>query len=149
MYQVQRKRKRRGLYFLILFLCAFAIGMGIGYGGVKMNLWQQETEAVPEQSPQDLQPLQTKETPAPDKPASVNLVTEAEPLDNPESSYFVVEEAGRVCVFTVDETGQMRFSHNLSIELDDLRPEDRQLFATGIRIETKQELLALMEDFGS
>jgi len=146
MYRVQKKR-RGFLFFIVLFLSAFAIGLGIGYGVIKMNT--QRLVQVPKQPPTIQRQSTATETRQPD--VAVALTTTV-PVTSPtpgHQSYFVAETAGDVCVFTVDETGEKRFSHKLPIILNDLRPEDKKLFAEGFYLENKQALLELTEDFSS
>ncbi|MGN1059507.1 MAG: BofC C-terminal domain-containing protein [Clostridia bacterium] len=147
MYRVQKK-KRGGLFFLVLFLCAFAVGLGIGYGGIKMNLWRQEAEAVPDSVPSVPSAAPGAETAAPGRPASLSVVVPEETAP-PQPQYFVISKDGAVCVFTLDEKGEQRFSHKLSIELEALRKSDQKLFEEGIYLYSKQELLELTEDFAS
>ncbi len=146
MYRVQKKRKGF-LFFIALFLCAFAIGLGIGYGVIKMNT--QRIVQVPEEEPMTQRQLTTDETSPPDVAVALTTtVPAAEPTPGLQS-YFVAETAGDVCVFTVDENGEKRFSHKLPIILNDLRPEDKRLFEEGFYLENKQALLEMTEDFSS
>ena len=146
MYEVKRKRKRSFAYFLILFLCAFSVGLGIGYGSIRMGyMGNGQEEPVVTEAPE--------KTAEPDRQAVAQVAEEPVISETPVPvkmpGFLVKEESGRVCVFVLDEEERPRFSHNLSIELDALREEDRQLFREGIRINTKEELYSLMEDFGS
>ncbi|MBE7021819.1 MAG: hypothetical protein E7414_01205 [Ruminococcaceae bacterium] len=147
MYQVQKK-KRRWPLFILLFLCAFAVGMGIGYGGIKMNRERSLNNEPPR--PAQTSSAQPGATEPPELAAALTTVLPAEtPVPLVSEHYFVKEEAGEVCVFSVDEIGEKRFSHKLPIALKDLREEDRRLFREGIYLDSKQALLELTEDFSS
>ena len=146
MYEVKRKRKRGFAYVLILFLCAFSVGLGIGYGSIRLGyMGADQEEPVATEAPE--------KTMEPDRQAVAQVAEEPVASETPVPAkmpgFLVKEESGRVCVFVLDEEERPRFSHNLSIELDALREEDRKLFRDGIRISSKEELYALMEDFGS
>lgn len=147
MYRVQKKR-RGGLFFSLLFLCAFVIGLGIGYGGIKMNLWKNGADAMPGRTQTEPPLYADRETPEPNRAASLSTVVPAE-TEPPRQMYFVAAQDGVVCVFTIDENGDKRFSHKIPIELGALRQEDQNLFKEGIYLYSKQEMLELMEDFGS
>ena len=146
MYQVQKKGKSVWFY-IFLFVCAFAVGLGIGYTAVRMNFKQQQDE-----KPGTLtSPVHQKaeENPIPERATAATLVTSEEILEPTKQTYFIVEQSGRVRVFLVDEEGKQKFSHNLSIELGSLRPEDQKLFREGITVYSKEELSSLVEDFSS
>ncbi len=146
MYEVKRKRKRGFAYFLILFLCAFSVGLGIGYGSIRLGYMGNHQE-------EPLEATEPEKTLEPDRQAAAQVAEEPSVAPSPSPAkmpgFLVREEAGRVCVFVLDEEDRPRFSHNLSIELDALREEDRKLFKEGIHISSKEELYALMEDFSS
>ena len=145
MYQV-RKKKRAWPWLMLLFLCAFAVGLGIGYGSIKMNR-QRNLNSVVQEAPAHPSP---SVTPEPNLAAAVTTMVPAESVQPGVAvTYFVQEEAGEVCVFSVNSAGERRFSHKLPIALNDLRPEDRALFKQGISVSTRQELLELTEDFSS
>ncbi|MBR7164231.1 MAG: hypothetical protein IKD21_04605 [Clostridia bacterium] len=147
MYQIQKKRKS-GWVFFILFLCAFVVGLGLGFVGRYMNLRQQKSKSTPHQVSEQIQ-TEGENTDIPDRTASVNIIAEAEPTPTVQQPYYVVAQSDKVCVFFMDENGNWRFSHNLAIELDALREEDKQLFYEGITLSSKQELSSLVEDFSS
>lgn len=147
MYQVQKKRKIGWLFFT-MFLCAFLVGMGIGLASKYLkNTPEEKTRDISQPVPiaQEYEELQE----IPDRPASAALSEEPEQVVVPEITYYVVAQSGKVCVFVIDEKGQWRFSHNLSIELDSLREEDKKLFEEGLTVSSKEELLSLVEDFSS
>ncbi|MBQ2696695.1 MAG: BofC C-terminal domain-containing protein [Clostridia bacterium] len=146
MYQVQ-KRRRSVWFYIFLFASAFAVGLGIGYAAVRLNFKQQQAT-----KPETLtNPIfrEAKESPEPGRAASTTVTTTEEVSEPEEQIYFVVEQSGRVRVFLVDNDGKRKFSHNLSIELDALRAEDRKLFSEGITVYSKEELSSLVEDFSS
>ncbi len=146
MYQVQKKRG--GIWWILaLFLCAFIVGLGIGLVGVRLGMKSQEPEPVREQSKELILPRET-ESEIPDQAASVILETE-EKINPPEETFYITAQGNKVSVFTIDKEGHRKFSHNLSIELDALREEDKQLFYEGITLYSKEELSSLIEDFGS
>ncbi len=139
MYQVTKKRKGI-LFYLFLFVCAFAVGLGIGYARLKNR-----KPALPlTETPPSARMEQKQE---PEQVASAHLPIEAEEPE--ETGYFVVEQDGKVCVFKVDADGLKRFSHFIPVELDALKEGDRALFQEGLPLETKEELLSLVEDFSS
>ena len=145
MYQVRRKRK--GVWFyLFLFAGAFAIGLLSGYAGIRFFKQPQTKEIVP-----PAVKTKTEPTASPHRAASLPLVTEdaTNEIPEPELQYFVIEEDEVVRVYTVDGNGSKRFSHNVSIETDSLRPEDKKLFKEGIHVASRDELLSLIEDFSS
>lgn len=154
MYRVQR-RSRGGLWLVLLLVLAFAVGIGIGYVSIRADRQKEQTPQV--LTAQD-EPIASQNTPEPNRPASalIEVPTQA-PSASPEATpqaeddlrYFVAEEGGVVCVFTVDAEGTRRFSHKLSIELDALKEADRALFREGLFVESKQALLELIEDFSS
>ncbi|MBE7010112.1 MAG: hypothetical protein E7418_01315 [Ruminococcaceae bacterium] len=143
MYRVQRKKSRWFLYSL-LFLGAFAVGLGIGFGVIKMQTARQ-TEII-QSIEQESYPLQ--EEIIEDVPAAVTTLVPL-PTQPPQTEYFVAEQAGDICVFTVEADGEKRFSYKLPIAVKDLRPEDYRMFCEGIFVKSKQELLELTEDFSS
>ena len=146
MYQVQKKRKS-GWWLLALFLCAFIVGLGIGFAGVALRGQTREPEQLSGQSAKQVMPKET-EPDIPDQAASL-IVEPEEKTEPPEVIYYVTARGNKVSVFTVDGEGRRQFSHNLAIELDALREEDKQLFYEGITVYSKQELSSLIEDFGS
>ncbi len=146
MYRVQKKGKT-GLFIFLLFLCAFAVGLGIGYGNVKTKKNQPQVTAPEGSLSLEETTAPPKETAPQERPAALPMVVE-EPAAN-ENTYFVKSQNGTVCVFTVLENGDHRFSHKLSIELDALRETDKALFEKGITVHSKEELAALVEDFSS
>ncbi len=146
MYQVQKKRKRVW-WFLSLFLFAFIVGVGIGLVGVGLRRQNDEPKTTSDLSERLVLPKESG-TDIPDQAASVILEAEKE-LEPPEETYFVTAQGNKVSVFTIDSEGHRQFSHNLAIELDALREEDKQLFYEGITVYSKQELSSLMEDFSS
>jgi len=148
MYQVQ-KRRRSVWFYIFLFAGAFAIGLGIGYTAVRVSFKRQQ--AMPEQLVVQPQQTEAEASQTPGQPASVTVtVAEPETAEEPaKQSYFVIEQSGRVCAFFIDKEGKRTFSHTLSIELDDLRAEDRKLFREGITVYSKEELSSLVEDFSS
>ena len=83
------------------------------------------------------------------RPASVNLVVNEPETKKGRPQYFVINQKDGVCVFSLDENGQRKFSHKLAIELDALPEVDQKLFNDGITLYSKQELLELTEDFSS
>ena len=138
MYQV-RKKKRAWPWLVLLFLCAFAVGLGIGYGSIKMNRQRSLNSVKPQGETARPAPSATTE---PNLAAAVTTMMPAESVHPGEAvTYFVQEEAGEVCVFSVNSAGERRFSHKLAIALNDLRPEDRALFKQGVSVSTRQELL--------
>lgn len=146
MYQVQKKR--RGIWWILaLFLCAFIVGLGIGIAGIKQGTKTKEPEPVRAQSKELILPMET-ESEIPEQVASVILEAE-ETITPPEETFYVTVQGNKVSVFTIDKEGHRKFSHNLDIELDALRAEDKQLFYEGITLYTKEELSSLIEDFGS
>ncbi len=147
MYQVQKKRKTGWLFFA-MFLCAFLVGMGIGLAGKYLKKTPEE-EARDVRQPNPIAQEYAEPNEIPDRPASAALSEEPEQAIVPEKTYYVVAQAGKVCVFVIDEKGQWRFSHNLSIELDSLREEDKKLFEEGLTVSSREELLSLVEDFSS
>ncbi len=146
MYQVQKKR-RSVWWLLALFLCAFIVGLGIGLAGVELNWWSKEPEPAPEPYGELILPKET-EIEIPDQAASV-IIEADEKARPPVETYYVTAQGSKVSVFTIDGAGHRQFSHNLAIELDALREEDKQLFYEGITLYSKEELSSLIEDFGS
>ncbi len=142
MYRVQKKRK--GLvFYVILFLCAFSVGLGIGYASIRKKAEQNPSETLENIANQSSVPMAEPEK----KPASLTVVAE-DPTPQT-AQYFVISQDNNVCVFTLDEEKQQHFSHTLNIELEALPAVDRELFAKGIYLYSKQELLELTEDFAS
>ncbi len=145
MYQVHRKRKSVWFY-LLLFVCAFAVGLLVGYVSIRFFKQPQNEEVIPPVIMAEAEP-----SASPHRAASATLITEDLPKENPrsEQQYFIIEEDEVVRVYNVDENGSKRFSHNVSIETDSLRPDDKKLFKDGIYVATREELLSLIEDFSS
>ena len=146
MYQIQKKR-RSMWWFFALFLCAFIAGLGIGFAGIRLGVKSQEPEPVHTRSKEIILPSET-EMEIPEQAASVILEAE-EKINPPGETFYVTAQGNKVSVFTIDQEGHRKFSHNLAIELDALREEDKQLFYEGITLYTKEELSSLIEDFGS
>ncbi len=141
MYQVQKKKKGF-LFYIFLFACAFSVGLGIGYASIRHRTEEKKSEIKT-----DIPQIKSEEKEEPGQVVSASLpeVTQAPE----ETGYFVIEQDGRVCVFTTDSAGTRRFSHTLSIQLEALKEEDKKLFQEGIVLQTKEELLSLVEDFSS
>ena len=142
MYRVQKKRKGI-LFYLLLFLCAFSVGLGIGYAVI-----QKKAADVKERRMESIQSeVSSSAEPPEGRPALAEMIVEEVTPITP--GYFVVAQGESVCVFLIEANGNKRFSHKLGIELEALPPVDQQLFQEGIYLYSKEELMALTEDFTS
>ncbi len=153
MYQPQRKRKKGALWFITMLAVAVAVGLGIGYAGAKLNILPEKIEAVPKNSIKDDRalPEETDTTPTKEPLAPVSLSTTVpfEPETPPKSGYLVKTTDGKVCVFTVDDKGNTKYSQTLEVYLGRLPESDRKRLKEGIYIATRTELAELMEDYSS
>ncbi|MBE7049016.1 MAG: hypothetical protein E7393_06630 [Ruminococcaceae bacterium] len=147
MYRVQKK-KRGGVFFWVTLLCTAAILTGVGFGGFHITDELKNIQGTPSAMPQTESAMQAGETISPNFPVSLPMVV-SEEREESGLRYLVIEQSGDVCVFILDEEGERRFSHKLAIETEALREADQNLFKEGIVLQSKQELLELMEDFSS
>ena len=63
-------------------------------------------------------------------------------------NYFLLERDGIVCVFEDSETDQ-QLSLSTGIPVKSLPQSDQQLLKTGIAVHGREELLHILEDYGS
>lgn len=79
--------------------------------------------------------------------AEVYTVEENISADNDDCEFLLMEYNGKICVYTGEErTSPIMIT---DIDAESLRSADRELFKNGIGAADREELLALLEDFGS
>ena len=153
MYQPQRRRKKGVFWFFAMLFVAVSVGLGIGYAGAKMSIFPGKIEAVPKNTTKNEQELpdKTDETITEEITAPVSLSTTVpfEPETPPKSGYLVKITDGKVCVFTVDNKGNTKYSQTLEVYLGRLPESDQKRLKEGIYIKTRTELAELMEDYSS
>ena len=65
---------------------------------------------------------------------------------SPEEGYTIGEHKGLVAIYAVGDPEPITVT---DIELASLRQTDREMIARGLQAESREELLALLEDIGS
>lgn len=153
MYQPQRRKKKGVFWFFAMLLVAVAVGLGIGYAGAKLSILPGKIEAAPKNTIKKEQTLPEKTdnsvTEEVSKPVSLSTTVPIEPETPPKSGYLVKITDGKVCVFTVDDKGNTKYSQTLEVYLGRLPESDQKKLKEGIYIKTRTELAELMEDYSS
>ena len=67
-----------------------------------------------------------------------------------ESSYYLVRKDGtEISLFFVNNNGKEMKLEDTEIEYEFLMPEDQAAFEKGVKVESQEELAALLQDFES
>lgn len=69
-------------------------------------------------------------------------------LEN-KDDYLVIAESGLVNLYVIGIDGNKTFEQILEIDANSLTPNDRKLLKQGIILDTKEDLLSLLEDYTS
>ena len=76
--------------------------------------------------------------------------TEKENIMSEESSYYLVRKDGtEISLFFVNNNGKEIKLEDTEIEYEFLMPEDQAAFEKGVKVESQEELAALLQDFES
>ena len=152
-----RKKKHTFLKIMLLLIAACALGVGAGYVSIRYNVFPflsrgeqprpvptEESAILPTYEPPEYISTMEQER----EPAATPTPTE-EAKTEQKDEYLVREDAGEATLFSVSPDGALLRLYTLPINLNALKKEDRQQLVNGIRVENKQELAMLIEDFGS
>lgn len=93
----------------------------------------------------------SEDKPFPHLPVSISGTysydTDFEETDT--NDYFIISEGSLVNLYTINKDGYRMFEKVLDIDISSLKEEDKQLLTGGILVDTKNDLLSLIEDYSS
>ena len=89
--------------------------------------------------------------PFPNLPVNMSgIYSETLNFETPDmNDYLVVSEGTLVNLYSITKDGNKIFEEVLEIDLSSLKPEDRTLLLNGILLDTKDDVLSLIEDYSS
>ena len=126
-----------------MYICASA-----SYYFVRKKAPSQEHESA--KSFQDNNPS-SEDKPFPNLPVAISGTystdTDLEPTDT--NDYLMVCEGELVNLYTINKDGDQIFEKVLDIDISSLKEEDKDLLTSGILVDSKDDILSLIEDFSS
>ena len=129
-----------------ILMLMFATG---GYYIAQKMAPSQKSEGAYDFSPENTQKYD-EETVVPNLPAGVTGTYSAEEnLVSDTNDYVVMCNGNLINLYILNKEGDLIFDRILDIDPNSLQPDDQKLLKEGIVLDTKAELLSLIEDYSS
>lgn len=126
-----------------MYICASA-----SYYFVRKKAPSQEHESA--KSFQDnTQPSEDK--PFPNLPVAISgtYSSDTDFSETDTNDYLMISEGELVNLYTINKDGDKIFEKVLDIDISSLKEEDKDLLTSGILVDSKDDILSLIEDFSS
>lgn len=93
----------------------------------------------------------SEDKPFPNLPVSIagTYSSDTDFNDADTNDYLMVAEGELVNLYTINKDGYKIFEKVLDIDIASLKEEDKDLLTSGILVDTKDDILSLIEDFSS